>query len=71
MAMMIDFEENLSWLLVVAFDMVLDPNTALNDVIEIGFERLLTSGLDSTALEGLDTLKTLVEKVCHSHLVMT
>ena len=43
--------------------MVSDPHTALEDVIVIGFERLLTSGLESTALEGLEMLKVLVEKV--------
>ena len=43
--------------------MVSDPCTALEDVIETGCNRLLTSGLDSTALEGLDILQILVEKV--------
>ena len=43
--------------------MVVDPHTALEDVINIGCERLLTSGLESTALEGLEMLKILVEKV--------
>ena len=43
--------------------MVSDPYNALADVIEIGCERLLTSGLESTALEGLEMLKVLVEKV--------
>ena len=44
--------------------MVSDPCTALEDVINTGCERLLTSGLESTALEGLETLQVLVEKVC-------
>ena len=46
-----------------AFDMVKDPYTSLDNLIGMGFERLLTSGLDSTALEGLPVIKELVEKV--------
>ncbi|XP_019631667.1 PREDICTED: copper homeostasis protein cutC homolog isoform X1 [Branchiostoma belcheri] len=42
-----------------AFDMVADPQQALEDVISLGCERLLTSGCDSTVLEGLPTLKKL------------
>ncbi|XP_065071698.1 copper homeostasis protein cutC homolog [Rhopilema esculentum] len=45
-----------------AFDMVTDYKTALEEVISIGCERLLTSGLEPTALEGLDTLKSLIEQ---------
>lgn len=46
-----------------AFDMVKDPFTTLEIVIKLGFERILTSGQDSSALEGLPTIKQLVEKV--------
>jgi len=53
-----------------AFDMVSDPHTALEDVIVIGFERLLTSGLESTALEGLEMLKALVEKAESRIIIM-
>lgn len=49
-----------------AFDMVKDPFTTLEIVIKLGFERVLTSGQDSSALEGLPTIKQLVEKVCVS-----
>ncbi|XP_041065454.1 copper homeostasis protein cutC homolog isoform X1 [Carcharodon carcharias] len=45
-----------------AFDMVHDPMTALECLISLGFERVLTSGCDSTALEGLPTIKCLVEQ---------
>ncbi|XP_078421186.1 copper homeostasis protein cutC homolog isoform X2 [Cetorhinus maximus] len=45
-----------------AFDMVHDPMTALECLISLGFERVLTSGCDSTALEGLPTIKRLVEQ---------
>ncbi|XP_048406785.1 copper homeostasis protein cutC homolog isoform X1 [Stegostoma tigrinum] len=45
-----------------AFDMVRDPTTSLECLISLGFERVLTSGCDSTALEGLPTIKRLVEQ---------
>uniref|UniRef100_UPI00398EAC30 copper homeostasis protein cutC homolog isoform X1 n=2 Tax=Pristiophorus japonicus TaxID=55135 RepID=UPI00398EAC30 len=45
-----------------AFDMVQDPITALECLISLGFERVLTSGCDSTALEGLPTIRRLVEQ---------
>ncbi len=44
------------------FDMVPDPFEALEDVINCGCERILTSGLKRTAIEGADILKQLVEK---------
>ena len=43
--------------------MVKDPYTSLEIVINLGFERILTSGQDSSALEGLPTIKYLIEKV--------
>ena len=46
-----------------AFDMVKDPYTSLEIIINLGFERILTSGQDSSALEGLPTIKYLIEKV--------
>lgn len=45
-----------------AFDMVHDPVVALETVISLGFERVLTSGLDSSVLEGLPLIKRLVEQ---------
>ncbi|XP_043568909.1 copper homeostasis protein cutC homolog isoform X2 [Chiloscyllium plagiosum] len=46
----------------IAFDMVRDPMISLECLIALGFERVLTSGCDSTALEGLPTIKRLVEQ---------
>ncbi|XP_072335795.1 copper homeostasis protein cutC homolog isoform X3 [Scyliorhinus torazame] len=46
----------------IAFDMVHDPTTVLECLISMGFERVLTSGCDSTALEGLPIIKRLVEQ---------
>src|SRR5690606_39679170 len=43
-----------------AFDRCKDPKQALEDVIELGFDRVLTSGLRNTAVEGKDLLKALV-----------
>lgn len=51
---------------VTAFDMVRDPFKSLEDLIGIGVERLLTSGLDTSVLEGLPTIQLLVSKVCLS-----
>ncbi|KAM6264737.1 copper homeostasis protein cutC homolog isoform 1-T1 [Spheniscus humboldti] len=45
-----------------AFDMVHDPLVALETLISLGFERVLTSGCDSSALEGLSLIKRLTEQ---------
>ncbi|KAG1941528.1 copper homeostasis protein CutC [Pimephales promelas] len=45
-----------------AFDMVQDPVAALEALVSLGFERVLTSGCDSSALEGLPVIKRLVEQ---------
>lgn len=44
-----------------AFDRVNDATQALEDVIEIGCERILTSGLVPEALDGAETLATLIK----------
>lgn len=43
-----------------AFDMARDPFEALEDCIEVGFDRILTSGGYTKAIEGVDTLAKLV-----------
>ena len=45
-----------------AFDLVPDAETALEQAIALGFERILTSGLSQTAEEGLDNLRQLAGK---------
>jgi len=45
-----------------AYDVANDPIQSLEDIIECGCERILTSGQKNTAIEGIDLLKTLVEK---------
>lgn len=42
-----------------AFDRCRGPKTALEQLISLGFDRVLTSGQKSTALEGVDTLREL------------
>ncbi|KAK8399041.1 hypothetical protein O3P69_004256 [Scylla paramamosain] len=42
-----------------AFDLVQDPLGELENVIQLGYQRILTSGGKPTALEGWDTLKQL------------
>lgn len=46
-----------------AFDMVRDPVAALETLLTLGFERVLTSGCDSSALEGLPLIKRLIDQV--------
>ncbi|NXD36363.1 CUTC protein, partial [Copsychus sechellarum] len=54
-----------------AFDMVHDPLVALETLISLGFERVLTSGCDSSALEGLSLIKRLAEQVMSSTRCVT
>ena len=44
-----------------AFDRVANPNESLEDVIDLGFERILTSGLVPSALNGKNTLAALIK----------
>ncbi|KAG7462458.1 hypothetical protein MATL_G00185080 [Megalops atlanticus] len=53
-----------------AFDMVRDPATSLETLITLGFERVLTSGCDSSALEGLPVIKRLVEQAKGRIIIM-
>lgn len=53
-----------------AFDMCNDQYKALEDIIELGFERILTSGGKSTAMEGASTIAHLVEKAAGRIIIM-
>ncbi|GAC1385173.1 MAG: copper homeostasis protein CutC [Ginsengibacter sp.] len=44
-----------------AFDRALDPMKALKDIIECGCDRLLTSGQQKTAAEGIDLISSLLD----------
>lgn len=52
-----------------AIDMTSDILQALDDVVDLGFQRVLTSGGSSTALEGLPMIQQMVEKVCQKDTI--
>jgi copper homeostasis protein len=45
-----------------AFDMTRDPFEALEDCIEVGFDRILTAGQQAQAVKGADLLGQLIKK---------
>jgi copper homeostasis protein len=45
-----------------AFDMTRDPFEALEDCIEVGFDRILTSGQQMQAVKGVDLLAELIKQ---------
>ena len=45
-----------------AFDMVADPYASLEDIISLGFDNVLTSGLQPKAYDGIPLIKKLVEQ---------
>ena len=53
-----------------AFDMCNDMDQALEDIIEIGCERILTSGGKSTAPEGANVIAHLIEKAAGRIIIM-
>lgn len=53
-----------------AFDRVVDPSQALEDLIACGFERILTSGFYPTAMEGNENLKKLIQVADERIIVM-
>ncbi|MDD4778596.1 MAG: copper homeostasis protein CutC [Fermentimonas sp.] len=53
-----------------AFDMCRDPFNALEKIIELGFDRILTSGQKSKAVEGINLLKELTLKAGDRIIIM-
>jgi len=53
-----------------AFDRTVDPFEALEDIIEIGCERILTSGQMPTAFEGAELIKQLIGKADDRIIIM-
>ncbi|MFC0514033.1 copper homeostasis protein CutC [Mucilaginibacter angelicae] len=53
-----------------AFDMCIDQHKALEEIIEMGCERILTSGGKSTAIEGASNLNRLVEQAADRISIM-
>jgi copper homeostasis protein len=50
------------WVFHRAFDVVRDPETALEQLIELGFSRVLTSGRASSVTGGLDEVRRTIEQ---------
>lgn len=53
-----------------AFDMCRDPQAALEQIISLGCNRLLTSGLAATAKEGIPVIKQMVEQAAGRIVIM-
>ena len=53
-----------------AFDVCKDPEEALEAVIKTGCERILTSGLRNTVVEGSENLKRLIEQAAGRIIIM-
>ena len=53
-----------------AFDMTPDPFAALETLVELGIDRVLTSGQEASVLEGLPLIRELVEKAGQRIIVM-
>ncbi len=53
-----------------AFDMTRNPFEALDDLIDLGVDRVLTSGQELTVVEGIETLKKLVKKAGDEIVIM-
>ncbi|KMQ92292.1 copper homeostasis protein cutc-like protein [Lasius niger] len=45
-----------------AFDLTSDPVKSMQVLADLGFQRILTSGQSNSALEGLELIKTLIQK---------
>lgn len=53
-----------------AFDMTRDPYEALEDLIDLGVDRILTSGQAASALEGIDLIAELVRRAGKRIIIM-
>ncbi len=53
-----------------AFDRTNNPFTALEDIINCGCERILTSGQRPTAWEGIDLISELIKKAANDIIIM-
>lgn len=53
-----------------AFDVVASPSDALEQIIDLGIDRLLTSGCRATALEGVDLIAKLQEQARGRIIIM-
>ena len=53
-----------------AFDRVADPFQAMEAIIAMGYEKILTSGLKPKAMEGRETLAALIEQAAERIIIM-
>ncbi len=53
-----------------AFDMTRDPFQALEDLIALGVDRILTSGQEPSVIEGLDLIAELVQRAGERVIIM-
>lgn len=53
-----------------AFDYVRNPESVLEELVEMGVDRVLTSGQQPTALQGADLLRKLVKRAANRIIVM-
>ena len=53
-----------------AFDCLTKPLEGLTQVIDLGFDRILTSGLAATAIEGQDLLKELIQQAADTIIIL-
>jgi copper homeostasis protein len=53
-----------------AFDMTADPYAALNDLIDLKVDRVLTSGQEASVMEGLDLIADLSKQATDQIIVM-
>jgi len=53
-----------------AFDVVRDSSAALEEVIELGFDRILTSGQEATVLEGAPRIIELIQQAGDRIIIM-
>jgi copper homeostasis protein len=53
-----------------AFDMARDPYEALETLVELGVDRVLTSGQESSVLEGLELIADLVDRAGERIIIM-
>ena len=53
-----------------AFDVTADPYEALEDIIGLGCDRILTSGQEASVLEGADLIRELIDKAGDRIIIM-
>ena len=53
-----------------AFDMTVDPRQALEDCIEVGFDRILTSGQRPQAIQGTTLIRELIDQAAGRIAIM-